>query len=176
MTRAARRELISVAISIIIDILETPDSVDTVSHHPADSEGPMTNIQIFEPGLCCGTGICGVDVDQQLVTVSADIDWATSAGGSVRRFNLAREPLAFAENETVRTFLHTAGQEGLPVTIVDGATVLTGRYPSRPELAKWAELSAPAVENRPSLLSPATADETAASDAGCCGGTSGSCC
>ena len=160
----------------MVDILELPDSLDTVSHQPADDEGPMTNIQIFEPGLCCGTGICGVDVDQQLVTVSADIDWATSAGGTVRRFNLAQEPLAFAENETVRAFLHTVGQEGLPVTMVDGATVLTGRYPSRPELAKWAGLGAPAAENRPSLLSPAPAGQPAASDAGCCGDTSGSCC
>ena len=141
----------------------------------------MPTIQIFEPGLCCGTGICGVDVDQQLVTVSADIDWATSAGGSVRRFNLAQEPLAFAENETVRSFLHTVGQEGLPVTIVDGATVLTGRYPSRPELAKWAGLGAPPAEDRPSLLAPAAsvgsaaAAQPAGSDAGCCGST-GSCC
>ncbi|TFC50738.1 MULTISPECIES: arsenite efflux transporter metallochaperone ArsD [unclassified Cryobacterium] len=130
----------------------------------------MTSIQIFEPGLCCGTGICGVDVDQQLVTVSADIDWATSAGGSVRRFNLAQEPLAFAENETMRSFLHTVGQEGLPVTMVDGATVLTGRYPSRPELAKWAGLGAPAAEDRPSLLSAA---QPGASADGCCGGGGG---
>jgi arsenite-transporting ATPase len=146
----------------------------------------MTTIQIFEPGLCCGTGICGVDVDQQLVTVSADIDWATSAGGTVRRFNLAQEPLAFAENDTVRAFLHTVGQEGLPVTMVDGATVLTGRYPSRPELAKWAGLGAPAAEDRPSLLAapagvaaaPGLADAAApaAPDAGCCGGNAGSCC
>jgi hypothetical protein len=135
----------------------------------------MTSIQIFEPGLCCGTGICGVDVDQQLVTVSADIDWTTSAGGSVRRFNLAQEPLAFAENETVRAFLHTVGQEGLPVTMVDGATVLTGRYPSRPELAKWAGLGAPAAEDRPSLLTAPAATDAAAAD-GCCGASSESCC
>lgn len=139
----------------------------------------MTTIQIFEPGLCCGTGICGVDVDQQLVTVSADIDWAASLGGVVRRFNLAQEPLAFAENDTVRRFLHTAGQDGLPVTIVDGDTVLTGRYPSRAELATWAGLGAPAAEDRPSLLAaPAIAGAAApdASAAGCCGGAAGSCC
>nr|WP_198414162.1 arsenic metallochaperone ArsD family protein [Cryobacterium adonitolivorans] len=93
-----------------------------------------------------------------------DIDWATSAGGSVRRFNLAQEPLAFAENETVCSFLHAVGQEGLPVTMVDGATVLTGRDPSRP---RWAGLGAPAAEDRPSLLSAAQPAESAD---GCCGG------
>jgi arsenite-transporting ATPase len=142
----------------------------------------MTNIQIFEPGLCCGTGICGVDVDQQLITFSADMDWVRSVGGDVTRFNLAQEPLAFAENDTARAFLHTVGQEGLPVVLVAGNTVLTGRYPSRAELARWAdvEIAAGTAEDvirsdeSPKLLQMAgTVDATA--DAGsCCGGTS--CC
>ncbi|HSP76356.1 MAG TPA: arsenite efflux transporter metallochaperone ArsD [Cryobacterium sp.] len=101
----------------------------------------MAHIEIFEPGLCCGTGICGVDVDQSLVTFSADLDFTRANGGDVARFNLAQEPLAFVENEVARQFLHTVGQEGLPVTLVGGATVLTGRYPSRAELASWTVLA-----------------------------------
>lgn len=146
----------------------------------------MTNIQIFEPGLCCGTGICGVDVDQKLVTFSADIDWARAAGGDVARFNLAQEPLAFAENDIARAFLHTAGSDGLPVVLVDGQTVLTGRYPSRVELARWAGLDAAPVgapagaapvdsatvrpADSPQLLPMATADDASAccSGPGCC--------
>jgi len=137
----------------------------------------MTNIQIFEPGLCCGTGICGVDVDQQLITFSADMDWVRTEGGNVSRFNLAQEPLAFAENDTARTFLHTAGEEGLPVVLVDGATVLTGRYPTRAELARWAGLAvAPVPEARllPMATATATATATEQGDSACCGGTS--CC
>jgi arsenite-transporting ATPase len=142
----------------------------------------MTNIQVFEPGLCCGTGICGVDVDEQLVAFSADMDWARSQGGDVRRFNLAQEPLAFAENDTARAFLHTVGQDGLPVVLVDGSTVLTGRYPSRAELARWAGLdaiSSAATDasvaqpvDSPKLLQMAGTDAAAAES--CCGGTS--CC
>ncbi|TFD77548.1 arsenite efflux transporter metallochaperone ArsD [Cryobacterium psychrophilum] len=142
----------------------------------------MTNIQIFEPGLCCGTGICGVDVDQQLITFSADMDWVRTEGGDVTRFNLAQEPLAFAENDTARTFLKTAGEESLPVVLVDGATVLTGRYPTRAELGRWAALdSAPLAEVMPptpaavqpegsrQLLPMAAA--TQQGDSSCCGGT-----
>ena len=149
----------------------------------------MTNIQVFEPGLCCGTGICGVDVDQQLITFSADMDWARSAGGTVTRVNLAQEPLAFAENDTARTFLHTVGQDGLPVVLVDGNTVLTGRYPSRSELARWAGLDTPAAASvdaatvdaaqepadSPKLLQMAGDAEASADDASCCGGGT-SCC
>jgi arsenite-transporting ATPase len=142
----------------------------------------MTNIQIFEPGLCCGTGICGVDVDQQLITFSADMDAVRSAGGDVTRFNLAQEPLAFAENDTARAFLHTVGQEGLPVVLVAGSTVLTGRYPSRAELARWAgvEITASTIEGvapseaSPKLLQMAGTADATADAASCCGGTS--CC
>ncbi|MEI6758670.1 MAG: arsenic metallochaperone ArsD family protein, partial [Chlorobium sp.] len=28
----------------------------------------MKKIQVFDPALCCTTGVCGVDVDQALVT------------------------------------------------------------------------------------------------------------
>ena len=112
----------------------------------------MAQIEIFEPGLCCGTGICGVDVDQALVTVSADLDWLRAQGAPAARFNLAQEPLAFVDNETARAFVHTVGQEGLPLTLVDGMTALTGRYPSRVELAKWA-----GVDAAPAAPTPDTA-------------------
>ena len=36
----------------------------------------MTTIQVFDPALCCSTGVCGVEVDQQLVGFSVDVDWA----------------------------------------------------------------------------------------------------
>ena len=36
----------------------------------------MKKIEIFDPALCCSTGVCGVDVDQSLVTFAADVDWA----------------------------------------------------------------------------------------------------
>ncbi|TFB91409.1 arsenite efflux transporter metallochaperone ArsD [Cryobacterium sp. HLT2-28] len=139
----------------------------------------MANIQIFEPGLCCGTGICGVDVDEALVTVSADLDWTRSQGGQVTRFNLAQEPLAFVEDEIAHAFLLTAGEEGLPLTVVDGATVLTGRYPSRAELGKWAGIqtheSAVQPEGSPRLLAMAAPAAALEAEAGCCGGTGGCC-
>ena len=101
----------------------------------------MSTIEIFEPALCCNTGVCGDDVDQALVTFSADLDWVRSQGGDIARFNLASEPLAFAEREPVTAFLQVAGSEGLPLVLVDGVTAQTGRYPDRAQLAKWAGLT-----------------------------------
>ncbi|MDD5229108.1 MAG: arsenite efflux transporter metallochaperone ArsD [Methylococcales bacterium] len=98
-------------------------------------------IEIFDPVLCCSTGICGVDVDQRLVDFSADLDWAKQNGTHIERFNLGKEPLAFAENLTVKSFLKRSGQEGLPLILVDGEIALAGRYPTRAELAHWANFT-----------------------------------
>ena len=75
----------------------------------------MKTIQIFDPALCCSTGVCGVEVDQALVSFSADVEWAKQNGARIERFNLAQQPMAFAENPTVKGFLERSGQEALPL-------------------------------------------------------------
>lgn len=103
----------------------------------------MPNILIFDPALCCSTGVCGVEVDQSLVNFAADVDWAKQNGAQVERFNLAQQPLAFADNPTVKGFLERSGQEALPLVLVDGEVALAGRYPNRSELTRWAGTKAP---------------------------------
>ena len=98
----------------------------------------MSTIQVFDPALCCSSGVCGVDVDQSLVSFSADVDWAKQKGAQIERFNLAQQPMAFAENAAVKAFLMRSGQEALPLILVDGEVALAGRYPHRNELARWA--------------------------------------
>lgn len=100
----------------------------------------MSTIQVFDPALCCNSGVCGVDVDQQLLHFSADVDWAKQNGISIERYNLAQQPMAFADNAIVRRFLERSGAEALPLTLVDGEMTLAGRYPQRAELARWASI------------------------------------
>ncbi len=97
----------------------------------------MTTIQIFDPASCCSSGVCGSDVDQELVSFSADVDWAKQQGAAIERFNLAQQPMAFADNSTVKAFLESSGAEALPLILVDGEVALAGRYPNRGELARW---------------------------------------
>jgi hypothetical protein len=101
----------------------------------------MAKIQIFDPALCCSTGVCGVDVDQKLVSFTADADWAKQNGAQIERFNLAQQPMAFAENAVVKSFLERSGPEALPLILVDGEVALAGRYPNRTELARWAGIA-----------------------------------
>lgn len=73
----------------------------------------MTTIEVYEPALCCNTGVCGPDPDQALVGFSADLEWLRSRGGRIARYNLATEPMAFATNDTVRRFLEVEGSQAL---------------------------------------------------------------
>ncbi len=97
----------------------------------------MKTLQVFDPALCCSTGVCGVDVDQALVAFAADVDWAKQQGIQIERFNLAQQPMAFVENAAVKRVLETSGQDALPLILLDGEVKLSGRYPSRSELTEW---------------------------------------
>ena len=101
----------------------------------------MPVINVYEPALCCNTGVCGPDLDQALVTFTADFGHLRGLGADISRHNLASDPAAFAENDSVRSFLEVAGSEGLPLTMVDGVTVATGRYPARDQLLRYAGLA-----------------------------------
>jgi arsenite-transporting ATPase len=133
----------------------------------------MPSIHVYEPALCCNTGVCGPDPAQELITFTADLNHVKSQGGDIARHNLANDTLAFAESEAVRGFLQVAGSEGLPLVLIDGVTVLTGRYPTRDELLRWTGLgSERAVAPSPSRSLPVIES--------CCGGSaqasSGGCC
>lgn len=113
----------------------------------------MTTIQIFDPAMCCATGVCGVDVDQALVTFAADLDWLKSQGVDVARFNLAQQPQAFAAQAQIRELLQVQGEKALPAVLVDAELKSSGRYPSRGELARWA-----GVDTAPSLFTEQVAE------------------
>ena len=114
----------------------------------------MTTVSVFDPPMCCSTGICGPSVDPHLVRFAADLDWLQSQGVTVARFNLSQQPGAFAEDAVVRAALEKEGETALPLVKVDGEVKSTGVYPSRDDLAAWAGLAAPT----PSIFSDAVAE------------------
>lgn len=80
----------------------------------------MTTITVYDPAMCCSTGICGTDVDQRLVDLAADLDWLKAQGVRVQRFGLSREPAEFAANNTIRQVMRDSEGDDLPVFMVDG--------------------------------------------------------
>ena len=51
-------------------------------------------IDVYDPPMCCPTGVCGTDADDVLARFAADLDWLARQGVQVRRYNLSQEPQA----------------------------------------------------------------------------------
>lgn len=117
-------------------------------------------LQVFDPAMCCSTGICGPDVDTKLVQFAADLDWLKTQGVIVQRYNLSQNPAAFVENAAVSAALKENGEAALPTLLVNGKVAIAGSYPNRAELASLFKLKAIAT--------------TAPGKSSCCGGSS--CC
>lgn len=98
----------------------------------------MPTIRIFDPAMCCATGVCGPTSDPELARFAADLDWLQKQGVAVERFNLSSQPGAFAETTVVRDAIAAGGTEVLPLVLVDDAVMYEGSYPSRETLAALA--------------------------------------
>ena len=77
----------------------------------------MTRITVYDPAMCCSTGVCGPEVDPKLAQFTGDLDWLKSQGIEVRRFNLAQEPASFVENPAVKAILERSGGDELPAIV-----------------------------------------------------------
>ncbi len=123
----------------------------------------MKKLEIYEPAMCCSTGVCGVDVDPALVQFVADLQWVAEQGVEVARHNLSQEPQAFATNADVVKAME-AGMDRLPVMVVDGHVVSTGIYLTRDQLATKLGLADKSAKPQINIT-----------ESGCCKPSSGCC-
>ena len=100
----------------------------------------MTKLEVFDLPMCCSSGVCGPKVDPALPRFAGDLEWVKTQGVTVARYNLAQQPMAFAENATVRNVLEKEDVACLPLILADGKIVSRGAYPSREALAGWFEI------------------------------------
>ncbi len=128
----------------------------------------MPTIQVFDPPMCCSTGVCGPNVDPALARFAADLDWLRRQGIVVERFNPAQQPAAFTSNSTVKAALAQNGTGCLPLILVDGNVVSLGRYPGREALAD--AVGAPREPAKPAASSGLRVVEVPASSASTSGG------
>jgi len=96
----------------------------------------MKTIAVYDPPMCCSTGVCGPEADPDLARLAAFLSDAAKRGVRVERYNLAHEPMKFLEHPGVKPLLDD--EDGLPAILVDGELALNGRLPSAEELSTWA--------------------------------------
>ena len=113
----------------------------------------MSKVQVYDPAMCCSTGVCGPSVDPVLPQFAADLEWLKSKGVDVERFNLAQQVAAFAANPVVKQALNSKGTQCLPMVLVDGQVMSEGSYPTREQLAGFVSI---AYEPGPKIKAPAS--------------------
>lgn len=102
----------------------------------------MKKMCIYEPALCCETGLCGVNVDPELLRISTVLNTLKNEGVVIERYNLNNAPMEFVKSSIVNQYVNEKGVDGLPVVTVDGEIVLAGRYPANDEILTLLDLPA----------------------------------
>jgi len=87
-------------------------------------------IEIFEPSLCCSSGVCGPEPDKDLIELQNVIQTLAKTGIEVKRYAINHVPLAFTENPVVKQFITTEGPGQLPLTLLNDQIIKKGGYPT----------------------------------------------
>ena len=96
----------------------------------------MMELTLFEEAMCCSTGVCGPDPDDELVEVSAALDQLEAEFGiEVSRANMQHDIDRFLETEPIADLVDEHGPSILPVTVLDGEILARSAYLSYDELA-----------------------------------------
>jgi hypothetical protein len=100
----------------------------------------MKKMIIFDPAMCCSTGVCGPGIDPELLRVSTVLNNLQRKGVVVERYNLTNNPGIFVENKIINDLLNSDGVDLLPVTIVDNQVVKTKEYPTNKEFCEMLDI------------------------------------
>lgn len=108
-------------------------------------------IEIYDPAMCCSSGMCGPGIDPSLVKINEAVLALQKQDVEVIRFNLSQQPKEFLANKTVADLLHKQGKKVLPLTLVNGEVIKTGGYPTYEDLCKALDIE-PLKQGRPMTL------------------------
>ena len=101
-----------------------------------------TKIEIFDPHMCCPTGLCGPNIDPALLEVNeAILKLQKEFDGKVKiqRYLLSQQGPKFMQTKEIMELLKKHGVEVLPITIANGKVVKQKSYPTYEEMKSYAE-------------------------------------
>lgn len=100
---------------------------------PGTSYEPSV-VELFDPPMCCPTGLCGPTLDQTLLDVNEMVLALTTEGIPVARYQMASQPQAFLSNAEVVSLIREREMAALPITVVRGKVIKIGEYPTLAEV------------------------------------------
>lgn len=108
----------------------------TADSSPANVRASVAgaDVEIFDPPLCCPTGLCGPTLDQTLLDVDEMLLELQAQGHPVERYQMTSSPQAFLRNAEVMALVRERQMDALPITVVRGKVLKTGTYPALSEV------------------------------------------
>ena len=103
-------------------------TISILDHAPEHS--PAVEVEIFEPPMCCPTGLCGPTLDQTLLDLNEMILTLQGEGVRVERYQMTSHPQAFLRNAEVMKLVREKQLDALPITVVYNKIIKTGAYPT----------------------------------------------
>jgi hypothetical protein len=97
----------------------------------------LVTIEIYDPPMCCPSGLCGPSIDPALLDINeAILRLKKDHDGKVtiERYLLTQQGPKFMQNPNVLALLKSHGVEVLPITTVNGEVIKQQAYPSYDEL------------------------------------------
>ncbi len=91
-------------------------------------------VEIFDPPMCCPTGLCGPTIDSSLLDVNEMVLKLQQQGVTVKRYLMAQQPRAFLNNAEVYRLVNERQLAALPITVVNDRVIKVGSYPSLAEV------------------------------------------
>jgi hypothetical protein len=101
----------------------------------------MMRVDVFDPEMCCSTGLCGPAPDEALIRIEGVLAGLRDEGVEISRHQLSRDPQAFLGHEQVYQRILSQGTGALPMVAVEGELRFTGRYPTDEELRAALEIT-----------------------------------
>lgn len=98
-----------------------------ISIAPAD-------VELFDPPMCCPTGLCGPALDQTLLDLNEMIMSLQRENLRVERYQMTSNPNAFLGNAEVMSLVREKQMEALPIIVVRGKVIKVGAYPTADEI------------------------------------------
>ncbi|MCH4888366.1 arsenite efflux transporter metallochaperone ArsD [Acidaminobacter sp. JC074] len=100
----------------------------------------MKVLKIYEPAMCCATGVCGPSVDPELLRITTLVNQVKANGGKIERYNLTDNPMIFVTESKVNELLNSQGMDALPLIMLNDEVVKTGGYLSNEEILALLEI------------------------------------
>lgn len=119
--------------SLPLSLVDSVGGTDSAGAIRADASVGVL-IRVYDPAMCCSTGVCGPGADPALLRIARDLRWIEKHGATVERFGLAQDPAAFVANPRIAGLLQAFGEAALPAVLVNGDVLCHGRYATRDEL------------------------------------------